>query len=241
MTPPKLSLRKSFAGKYSALKILILSFLLLGIYLFFDNYFRVDVIEVKSDKKELLATKNYLNKNIFLLSETEMSRELINGNPTAKAIIVRKELPSKLIVTVINNRPIAVLKVNSGYFLVDTQGKIIYKRKDLSNNYPIINYYQLLDFYAYNAGDVIDFREIAQALFFLDKSMELGLKIISIDINGLNMIALHLVDKTIIFTTEKNQFNQINQLGQIIRRFKISGQNYVKLDFRFDKPYAELK
>jgi cell division septal protein FtsQ len=241
MTPPKPSLRKFFRRSYYYFKIIVLSLIFLGGYFFFDNYFRIKIIEVDSDKKNLIAEENYLNKNILFLSENTISQTLINNNPTAKAIIVKKVYPDKLIITVVENQPLAVLKVNNGYFLVDNQGKIIYKRKELPKDFPLIKYYQLLDFYAYNAGDTIDYQEIKKALYFLDKCTGLGLKIISIDINGLNMIALHLVDRNIIFTTEKDQFNQMDQLGKIIRQFKISGQNYKNLDFRFDKPFVELK
>ena len=106
---------------------------------------------------------------------------------------------------------------------------------------PIINYYQKLNFRSFQTGDWIDFKDIKQTLFFVEKLSQLNLIPLTIDIKGQDMLVFNLNDnKTIVFSNSKDKEDQSYQLELIIRQFKVEGKEYKKIDLRFDKPIIQF-
>ncbi len=157
-------------------------------------------------------------------------------NPNIKEITIKKMLPSKLLITVSVYEPIAFLEANSGHFALNEDGKLLYKKKDIDTNLPIIHYYQKFNFASGAPGELIDYKDIVLSLHLLKKSLDLALRVDSIDIGSLDMIAFNLLNKKILFTTRKNELLQIYELVAIVKNFKIEGKDFKNLDLRFDKP-----
>ena len=211
--------------------------------IFLMRYYKVDRIEVVASRQNLplIGIDNYYGKNIVFLSEEELKRSIYDNNPLLKKVSVKKIFPSKLVVTIEENQPLAYLLVDRGYFILSNEGRIIEKTKDLGSNKPIINYYQKLTYGSFQAGDKIDLKDIITALHFTEGVEGLGLPVLSIDIDGFDMIRLQLENKMILFTTEKDVRDQDYQLETLIRQFKVEGRDFKTLDLRFDKPIVTLK
>lgn len=239
--------KKPLSGKYYKIKrifLLILlvpvSFLLLN---FINNYFSIRNIEVNGLKKidSFKGADLWSKKNIFLLSEEEIEKNLLAVNPLFKKVNVYKRYPNTLRLVIQKHEPFVYLSVYQGYFMLSDDARILSKSKTKENDLPVINYYQKLSYNIWQSGDFIKYKDIASALHFLRKTLDLGLEIYTIDISGTNMIALNLKDQTIFFTTEKDPSIQDYQVETIIRQFKITGKNFATLDLRFDKPIIQFR
>ena len=76
-------------------------------------------------------------------------------------------------------------------------------------------------YYQSQAGEFVDSREVLTTLKFLNIINELGLKVVSVDIAGVYMVAFNLKDNKIFFTLEKDPQDQEYQVSTIIKQFKI--------------------
>lgn len=229
--------------KYYFLIIIFCTLGFLSLYLL-DQYSTIKRIEVVSPSGKTIVNglENLKQKNLFLTSESEIIQTVIQNNPQLRNVQVEKKYPNQLIIRVEADNSIAALKVDQGYFLLSVSGKILAKDKKNSIHLPIINYYQQLNYNIYNLGDQIDLQDIIFSLHFANKSRDMGLLVLSIDIGGVDMIRLNLQNKKIlIFSTDKDINIQDYQFEKIIRQFKIEGRDFESVDFRFDKPIIKLK
>lgn len=241
MLPKRLFKQLSLLKKHT---VLLIGFLIiLSGLLFLNNYFKIKNIQIINPGKNLsLVGLDLLkNRNLILLDENKTATELVEKNPMIKSVKIRKRYPDKVEVEIKNDKPIAVLKTDRGFLYLSESGKIIEKKKEYNQSFPLINYYQNFYYYQYQAGEPVDFQEIITALYFLTAVTDLGLKVDSVDIAGVYMVAFNLKDKKIIFSLEKKIEDQKYQLATITKEFKIEGRDYVSLDLRFDKPVIKLR
>ena len=207
--------------------------------IFFANRsLSVKNIEVISDRKFLLANQSSLiNRSLIFVNREEISNKIIQENFLLKEALVEIVWPSTLKVTVSFYNPIASLIVNQGYFNLSSDGRILSKIKNISPSLPTINYYQKLNNSSFQSGEWIEYKDIKQALFFIDKLKQLNLTPLTIDIKGQDMLLFKLADdRLIIFSNEKDKETQLYELELIIRQFKIEGKEFKKIDLRFNKP-----
>ena len=216
--------------------------IIFSVLFFMDAFFRVTEIEVKGlpQNMTIKGMGIYNNKNLFFLSAQDIGEKIQRENPYVKEVVVKRIFPHTLQISLAFTSPIAVFNGGSGYFYLSSEGRILYKKREMDEPFPMIRYYQKIDYYSKNAGDTISFKDVLCSLFFLKASQDMGLKIDSIDIEGLHMIVLHLRGKNIFFTTEKDQEQQAYELEKIIHRFKIEGKEFKSIDLRFDRPIVVL-
>lgn len=207
-----------------------------------DTFFRVTEIEVRglSQDMAIKGIGTYKNKNLFFLSGRDIEEKIRMENPYVKEVAVKRVFPHTLYISLTLASPIAVFNGGNGYFYLSEEGRILYKKRKMDESFPMIRYYQKIDYYSKNSGDAISFKDVLCSLFFLKSSQDMGLKIDSIDIDGLHMIVLHLRDKNIFFTTEKDQGQQAYELEKIVHQFKIEGKEFKSIDMRFDRPIVVL-
>ncbi len=240
--------QKQSPKKYLGLKyyLLIIIFCVLGFLSLYmlDQYFAIKRIEIISPDEKIIikGLENLQKKNILLTSDREIIYTVSQNNPQLKNISVEKKYPDQLTIRVEAENSVAALKADQGYFLLNVSGKILAKDKGNLANFPVINYYQQLNYNTYELGDQVDLHDIVVSLHFTKKAAEMGLPALSIDIGGVDMIRLNLHNKKIlIFSTDRNINIQDYQFEKIIRQFKIEGKDFESLDFRFDKPIIKLK
>ncbi len=235
---------KNYSGfKYYLIILIFCALGFLSLYLL-DQYFTIRRIEIISPHGKIIVNglENLQQRNTFLTTDEEIIQTVKQNNPQLKNIGVEKKYPDQLIIRVEADSSVASLKVNQGYFLLNPSGKIMIKDKNNSTQLPIINYYQQLNYNAYNIGDQIDLQDIVASLHFVKKTVDMELPVLSIDIGGVDMIRLNLqAKKTLIFSPDKNIDIQDYQFEKLIRQFKIEGRDFESLDFRFDKPIIKLK
>lgn len=234
--PANTLLKKSLA-KLGYIFTLILIFSLIFFSLvFFDNYFQVKKIKIVGSKINIFGLNEITGKNIIFISEEKIKEILKEKNPLINSLLIEKKYPDTLVLNITLYQPIGELIVNSGYFQLAEDGKIIAKSKKENEKITKINFYQKLNYQSYNQGEIISFKEILDGLYFLQSLIDMNIKADSLDINGINMIVFKLENKKIIFSSEKDRELQVFQVKEIIRRFKIEGKNYKEIDLRFDKP-----
>ena len=228
-----------YLSKIKFFSIFILLCLVSFLILFFAHqFFLIRNIELVSDKKFSLANKEELiNKSILFANQNQISKKIIKDNFFIKTANVEKVWPNSLKISVSFYEQCVLLSVNNGFFNLSCEVRILQKIKVNQTFLPIINYYQKLNSGFFQTGDWIDYEDIKQALFFINKLKEINLTVLTIDIKGQDMLVFNLVDdKKIVFSNNKDKEVQDYQLELIIKQFKIEGKEYKKIDLRFDKP-----
>ncbi|MCX7955884.1 MAG: FtsQ-type POTRA domain-containing protein [Patescibacteria group bacterium] len=234
----KKSLKKFFYNFFKFFLFLFLSFLFFIFIKIFFNFFLIKNIKIiNSEKKDLLGIEEIKKQQIFLLNEEEIKNILLRKNPDLKDVKIEKKYPNSIIINIFKDEEIAFLEADIGYFYLSENGKIIFKSKNKKNeSLPRINFYQKLIFNNYLPGEKIYFKEILSSLKILKKMNEIDVKIISIDINGVDMILFNLENEKIFFGVEKDIDFQFFQFKKIFTYLKIEGKKYKEIDLRFDKP-----
>jgi len=247
--PVKLLLKKSLKTKNKYLRkfnyifyLVVIGLLLFFIFFVTNQFFKIKTIEINklSNNWLPLGIKGFKGENLLVLSTTDIEQKIVNNNPDIKSAEVKKIYPDKLKITIELYRPFVVLKVSNGFFILTEDGRIIEKKRKIESNLPIINFYQLLSYYYFNTGDRLEYKDLQGALKFLKASENLGLKIVSIDISGNNMIGFNLVNQKVVFSTKKNFGKQEYELRTIVKQFLIQGKKFKSLDLRFNKPVVKF-
>ena len=221
---------------------LLLCLLFFSTLFFINQFFLIKKIELISDREFLLANKNELiNKNLIFINQDETAKKIILENPLLRQVVVNKAWPVTLKITIYFYESTAALIVNQGFFNLSADGRILSKIKDGQPTLPRINYYQKLNSNSFASGDWINYKDIQQTLFFIDKLRQINLSPLTIDIKGQDMLVFNLNgDKKIVFSNQKEKELQDYQLELIIRQFKIEGKEFKKIDLRYDKPVIEF-
>ncbi len=221
---------------------ILLCLISFSIIFFVYQFFLIKNIQLVSDQNFLLTNKGELiNKSLLLVDEDEISKKIIKNNFLLKTAIVEKVWPNSLKISVTFYEPCVSLIVNNGFFNLSCDGRILQKIKDRQPYLPIINYYQKLNAGSFQTGSWIDYKDIKQTLFFIDKLKQINLRPLTIDIKGQDMLVFNLNDsRIIVFSNSKDKDVQNYQLELIIRQFKIEGKEFKKIDLRFNKPIIEF-
>jgi len=223
--------------KFSIFFLLLCSILFLIIF-FVNRFFLIKNIHLISDKKLSLVNKDKLiNKSSLFINQEQIAKIIIKENFLLKSATVEKVWPDTLKISVTFYEPCALLVVNNGFFNLSCDGRILQKVKDVKSFLPIINYYQKLNKNSFQTGDWINYRDIKQTLFFVERLKQINLVALTIDIKGQDMLVFKLIDnKEIVFSSNKDEEVQDYQLELIVRQFKIEGKEFKKIDLRFEKP-----
>ena len=225
-------------------KIKFFSFFLLLCAIFFlllffgYKIFLIKDIQIVSSKQFTLANKEKLiNKSLLFANEDQIAKEIIKKNFLIKTANIEKIWPDKLKISVTFYEPCVSLLVNSGFFSLSCDGRILQKTRDILQYLPVINYYQKLNSRSFQTGSWVDYKDIKQALFFIVKLKEINLTSLTIDIRGQDMLVFNLIgSQQIVFSNSKDKNVQDYQLELIVKQFKIEGKEFKKIDLRFDKP-----
>lgn len=230
----------------SKLIILAILFIALGIavFVFILDEWRVKIIKIQGISKEtnIYGLENVKNVPLLILSAKSVEERMKKSNSFISRIQVVKKYPQTLILTISTEEPLAYFESDPGFFALSQEGKVLSKLKEIpsSSNLPVIHYFEKLHFASYQPGDLLKYKDINMTLKILKKMMGMGMKIITIDIDGVDMIGFRLKGKTIVFSSEKDISEQVYQLEQVVHQFKIQGTDFKRLDLRFNRPILEL-
>jgi len=131
--------------RYGKLRIYLLIFFLLStlifIILFKTNYFEISDVIVSNNlqlsKDEIVSYSGvHIGDNTFKIKMSEV-REKILKTPFIKDVIIKRKLPDKLLIEVVERRKIAAISYMGLYFFVDNEGIILYTSHEIDNTYII--------------------------------------------------------------------------------------------------------
>lgn len=236
------SLIKFLVKVKSLLFFPILCLIFFLILFFINNFFLIKNVQLISDRNFSLINKDKLiKKNLFFINKDRIAKEIIKENFFVKTATVNKVWPNSIKISVSFYKPCVSLIVSNGFFDLSCDGRILQKTRSDKTLLPVINYYQKLNNSSFQTGEWIDYKDIKQALFFVNKLKQLNIIPLAIDIKGQDVILFNLIDdKKIIFSNNKDRETQEYQLELIIRQFKIEGKDFKKIDLRFNKPIVEF-
>ena len=222
--------------------IFLLTFFLIFLILYYLqlSFFIKNIEVINKEKVNLLGTSEYFNKNLLLISSENIVQTLKNKNSLVKNIIVQKKLPNSLILIVDLYTPLADIITSNGYFRISEDGRILSKLKNYDKSYPLITYYQKLNYYSYSNGDFINLKDIETSLFFLKFLQNSSLIIDSVDIKDKDMLIFNLGSRKIILTNNKEIGFQQYSLDEILKSFRVTGKIFKVIDLRFEKPVIEF-
>lgn len=228
-------------------KIYILIFFIITVFLTFFvlTNFRIKKIIIVNNKNNLPLLKGFAsfqNQLIFLTNEKKISDLILKNNPQLEEVKVEKKLPDTIIVYPQTAQIVAQLKTNSGFFLLSKKGKIIKKSPKLIDQLTLINFYQSINFYQYQAGNYFNYKEIIIALEFLEKLKNLGFNNINIiDIKSYDVIIFNKDKKLeILISQNKSKEKIFYEIESLVKKSKFKDKNFKKIDLRFNKPIITL-
>jgi len=225
------------------ISIVVLVVTIAGIYF----YFRIKNITVSGLQtgETVQGLTTIYQKQIFLVDEEELAKNIKKNNPYVKEVQVKKVYPDSIQLNIWKYPPLAVLKLPEGFFILSQDGRILTKeRNNTFTTLPTMTFYQKLAFKAYKPGEFLTFSDMLQALEFTQALKNFSFTVDTIDIKGTNMIACNLIidakPSTILFSTEKGLDQQLYELNTILKKFSQDSTNFKKIDLRFNRPVVEL-
>jgi len=205
-----------------------------------SDFWRVARVDCQSDgticPADLWAelTSKSIGKNILLFSIDELSQEISQSHPEYFQITIKRQLPDKILFTVVVRRAMAVLRLTNGsFYLTDKEGFIL-EKTDKIIEYPLIDSDQSEDL---KVRQKIQDQVILKAIEIVNESK---LRLLEPEkANSLSPRAIEVNFKDglqVFFSTEKNSQEQLDTLQFILDRTKIEGEKLSRIDLRFDKP-----
>ncbi|SKC78820.1 cell division protein FtsQ [Maledivibacter halophilus] len=166
--------------RYGKIKIYFLIFFLLStiifIILFKTNFFEINGIFVNSNTvvsdDEIVSYSGIkTGDNIFKIKLSEAREKLIK-NPLIKDVTIKRKLPNKLIINVIERKKLAAVSYMGIYFVIDEEGVILYTAQAVEDMYVIEGF----EFESFLKGEKIkvkneeDLRKIIELCSLLENS-----------------------------------------------------------------------
>lgn len=132
-------------NKKKKIMIIIMIFIViigLGIAIVKSEFFDIKTIEVKNNENitsdEVITLADINNKNILFIDNSLVVKKIKN-NPYVDQVLISKELPSTLVLTIKEKKIAGIIKSDKGYINIDTDGKMVQNLdKFPEGNLPII-------------------------------------------------------------------------------------------------------
>ncbi len=181
-------------------------------------------INAKSQRTEEMLkeiTSKYIGKNLFLINPYDIKDEL-KKLPEFKEIVVRKEFPSTLILTVEEKIPFLMLK-NHKYLLIDKNGDVIKTSfKKFNIDVPLI---------FFNGGDVLNLIPYDELDKFIhSRYYKKDMIIYFIEPFGITV----LENNKKIFLGKNNLLKKWDHFLALKKELKQSNTEFEYIDLRFD-------
>jgi len=202
----------------------------------FSNKQEVEkVIQEKIESKFLFLK----TKNIFVFKRAVLEKELLEKFPAIQGLEITKKLPKKVLVKLIEKKPIAVGYFQNNYFFIDEQGIAFKQSKTevIPKALPLIYFSNGLELGQSNIKE-IDLKAVVEAneMIALKIGLEENYYLILDD-----RIELSLTDNSFVvyFNAEKDISRQVDDLFLILKEHIQPDQNIEYIDLRFDKVFLK--
>lgn len=226
--------------------IAICAFICGLVYVFFKlDYFDISDVEIKGVKNFVsstdlneLAESRSLGKNIFLFKKRKLEESLKKDFQGAKTILIRRKLPSTLVVNVEERVALAVVKdLQDDYFLVDNEGYVLGKIDPSKTNLPKVNYGADISVgFILEPGLVLRFLSLLKVL---DENKIL--------VSDLTITSEHISfyidsnDVQVLISNKKSEKESVEVLGSLLEKLSTEGKDPSLIDLRYDKVVVSYK
>lgn len=137
--------RRRKAKRMALLAILTLAIFSVGAVLVLSLFFKIGTVTVKGDKvyadKEVVTQSGIeTGDNLIRVNEEKINETLTKALPYIGEVTIEKDLPDTVIITVTATREVVAFQWQSGFVLVDADGKVLDRDASmLRDNVAVVN------------------------------------------------------------------------------------------------------
>lgn len=201
--------------------------------------FRVQQVELHGTK-HITGLSDVQHELIFLVNEEKITKKLLSQNPHLASILIEKKYPNTILLTAKESKIQASLVVDTGYYDLTKNARVIGKHHELKKGSTIIKTGQLYPYTAYQVGDTISSLPLSTSLYLLSRLYEIGLYIDTIEVKGFDVLVFTKGETQYLFLAGENPEEQYNKLFTVVRGLSLQGKKYKSIDVRFAKPVVKL-
>ncbi|OGC45556.1 hypothetical protein A2V49_00945 [candidate division WWE3 bacterium RBG_19FT_COMBO_34_6] len=248
----KISRGKFFLRKYLPVLLIILRTLFLIIlivmaiyFLLYSDFFKIKKINITGIEQfvnindvDTLAKTSVLDKNIILLKNQNLSKDLKNNFLGAKYFEIKKKLPDTIIINIIERIPIAIVfkNDNEDHFMVDEEGYVLGIVDPKNQTLPEIKYEKDID-----VGKFIDKNLIPLYTELTTCLQQEEVKASSISFHSGYILFYTENGQEILIGNEKNKLEAIKTVDALIKQSKLENKEIRRIDLRYDKVIVLFK
>jgi cell division protein FtsQ len=187
---------------------------------------------VNAEDLEILVDSNLVNRNIFYVDTQKLESDLNSNFLGAKKLSVKKVFPDKIIVSVEERKPLALLYQNpeSELYLIDDEGYVLGKVAPEFMDLPKIQFSGALEIGKFVSQEIVPVtRQI------IKESDANNLKISSMSFNP-KYTRIYIVDSAeALISNEKDLSFSLKLLSSMVKRLTLEGKKVSQIDLRYDK------
>lgn len=219
---------------------LILASLVIGFIL--PNQFIINSIKILPKHTKIVGSDQLKNQNLLFLDIQKVKQQLFQDNPYLEKVTINKLYPQQLEIKVKLSRPVAQIKTNSHYLLINQRAKILAKLINPDPKLINISYYQKIRSFESRPGQTLINQDLVAAILVVAKGQEqnFNLERVNIPIPGQIQAKLTNRQTLITFSSKKNIAKSWTIVHNILRSLKIKGQSPKEINLLFEKPYYIL-
>ena len=207
--------------------------------LFVSSLFKIQKITLKGDSLYVnlsdlgsVVEGASLGKNLFSYRTQRLNEALQKGFLAAETFHIRKRLPNRLEVSVVERRPVAVIEATLAeeHYIVDGEGFVLGIADASFDSFPRITYNEDV-----LVGRFLDRNNVPLSLEIIDAGSANDLEVENIEFVG-KYIALTInpgIDVKI--RTGANIDESMRIVGTMIKTHNLEGKNISLIDLRYDK------
>ncbi len=242
-------MRKFISSSFFKKGIVLICFSAIGVFstivgamglesFFKDPRYQITDIQVYHQnlfsKDEILQMSGLSPGMYWFDFSVDRAAEEIERNPNIKRAQVERSLPNKVLLKVIERRPVAFLRGGKQDYLIDEEGVVLPMRIQAAGALPVITG---ADVQEENVGQVLPKEQIQNALRFLEASLEVDLpfdmEVQKIDISENHSLAITTRTGLKILLGDGNYIQKLDRLIRVVQHLQRSGRWAEVIDLRF--------
>ncbi len=179
--------------------LILLAGALFGLYVFFtSSIFAISEITVKnnalkSDKEIIRESGVTIGQNIFSYKDSEIKNAILKNNPYITDVTISRQLPNRFLITVEEHTPVAAIKYNGKYLILDENG-IVAGVEDTQLNATRITGIQVQNYKKGSKPVVQSSSKLKKALKLIGKVNDSGLYFKKLDVSSSLVIRGYITD-----------------------------------------------
>lgn len=158
----------------------------------------------------------------------------IERNPNIKRAQVERSLPSKVVLKVIERRPVALLRGKRQDYLIDEEGVVLPMRFEVAGALPVINGAKVNE---ERVGRVLRDQQVQNALNFLEASWDvdlpLDMEVQKINISNKNSLEVTTRIGLKVLVGEGDYIEKLDRLARVVHHLERTGKWADVIDLRF--------